>query len=319
MSFDQGSSIMRNAIMPRMMMPTRIFGRPFTVTEFNFCNPNVYRAEGSPLIGGYAARQNWGGLWRFSWTWSKDEILSPSNNGIFCEANDPMQQFGDRIIYALFLRGDLAPAAEKISFSVPPNTSRMFEFSDSFSNLGLHAQIGSHVQGKPLPPSVKLFKEGMTVKKDPRVKLNRNAGSLTITTALTETVTLREGTLSADKLRVRDASTFMTVAAISLDKKPLPQSQSILLIHLTNFSPTGTRFGNDDKTVLLDYGRLPLLVEQGTADIELTVDAPCRIEALASDGSVVGEIKGEFKNGVLRFTADTCKFPGGVSAYHLSR
>ena len=319
---DQGSAIMRNAILPRLIMPTRIFGRPFTVTEFNFCNPNVYRAEGGPLIGGYAALQNWGGLWRFAWSHSEDGILKQRIGGSFDGVNDPMQQFGDRIIHALFLRGDLAPATEKISVAVPRDPfgeNGSGDYSEEFSRLGLHAQIGSHVEGKPLPAGVKQFKSGMAVKNESRVKLDRNAGSLTIASPLTETVTLREGTLGADKLRVRDASTFMTVAAISLDRKPLPQSRSILLIHLTNFTTTNIHFGNEGKTLLRSWGKLPILVERGTAGIELAVDGPCRIAALASDGSEAGEVKGEFKDGVLRFTADTCKFPGGVSAYHLTR
>ena len=319
---DQSSAIMSGAVLPRQIMPTRIFGRPFTVTEFNFCNPNVYRAEAGPLAGGYAALQNWGGLWRFAWSHSEDGILNIRTGG-FDAVNDPMQQFGDRIIHALFLRGDLAPAAEKISFAVSRDCVKLNggfgEFPDEFSLLGLRAQIGSHVEGKPLPAGVRSFRSGMKVKGDSRVKLDRNAGSLAIVSPLTETVTLREGTLAADKLRVRDASTFMTVAAISLDRKPLPQSRSILLIHLTNFVGSGVHFGNEDKTLLRSWGNLPLLVERGTAGIELAVDGPCRIAALASDGSEAGEVKGEFKDGVLRFTADTCKFPGGVSAYHLTR
>ncbi len=291
--------------------------------RFSVCRPPKAFSSPTARSGhGSSALQNWGGLWRFAWSHSEDGILNIRTGG-FDAVNDPMQQFGDRIIHALFLRGDLAPAAEKISFAVSRDCVKLNggfgEFPDELSLLGLRAQIGSHVEGKPLPAGVRSFRSGMKVKGDSRVKLDRNAGSLAIVSPLTETVTLREGTLAADKLRVRDASTFMTVAAISLDRKPLPQSRSILLIHLTNFVGSGVHFGNEDKTLLRSWGNLPLLVERGTAGIELAVDGPCRIAALASDGSEAGEVKGEFKDGVLRFTADTCKFPGGVSAYHLTR
>lgn len=102
------------------MMPTRIFGKPFTVTEFNFCNPNRFRAEGGPLMGAYAALQNWGGLWRFCWSHSDAGIIRNPGQNSFDASNDPMQQLSDRIILALFLRGDLAPSKTKISYPVAP-------------------------------------------------------------------------------------------------------------------------------------------------------------------------------------------------------
>lgn len=193
------------------------------------------------------------------------------------------------------------------------------DFPEEFSGIGLRAQIGSHVDGKPLPDGVKPYRNGMKIAADSQVKLDSDAGTFTVVSPLTETVTLPKGSLSADKLRVRDASTFMTVAAISLDRKPLPQSRSILLIHLTNFTTNGIHFGNEDKTMLREWGGMPLLVRRGTAGVELASDAPWRVAALASDGSELGEIKGGMKGGRFRFPIDTGAFPGGVSAYHLTR
>ncbi len=316
--FDQGSTLRRGAFVPRVLMPTRIFGKAFTVTEFNYCNPNVFRAEGGPLLGAYAALQDWSGVWRFAWSHGTN-LAKVSSNGTFDAVNDPMQQFGDRIIHALFTRGDFRPAKEKISMAVPYGRVGSDGFPEEFTLLGLNAQIGSHVEGKALPSGVKLYRPGMTVPDDPRLKLDRKKGSFAVFTPFSEAIILRKGDLAADRLRVRGADIFMTVAAIALDRKPLAESKSVLVIHLTNFSADGIRFGNEEKTLLLNWGKLPLLVERGSAIVELAADAPWRVTALASDGSERSEVESEFAGGVFRFKADTCALPGGVVAYHLYR
>lgn len=157
---DQGSSIRRSALVPRLVMPTRIFGKPFIMTEFNFCNPNRFRAENGPLMGSLAALQNWAGLWRFGWSHGERGIREFRPGGCFDGVNDPMQQLSDPIIHALFIRGDLAPAEEKISFAVPrmPFGNGVPErFPDELSMLGLNAQIGSHVQDKQPDEKIRIW------------------------------------------------------------------------------------------------------------------------------------------------------------------
>ncbi len=310
--YDQGSAIRRGALLPRVMMPTRIFGKPFFVTEFNYCNPNIHRAEGGPLIGAYAALQDWGGLWRFAWSHSADAVINQRPGGTFNAANDPMQQFSDRIILMLFRRGDLTPAKAKYSYPVSADAPER-EFPESFSELGLNAQIGSHPAGKPLPEGVALYRPGTEVAADPRLKLDREAGTFAVITPLTESVTLPGGNLAAGLLKIENADAFMTVAALSLDGEPLARSRSVLLIHLTNITTTGIRFRDRMGTLLEDWGKLPHLIERGRATVELP--GQWRVAALAADGEELGMVA----EGVSRFEVDSCGFEGGVLAYHLTR
>ena len=89
--------------------------------------------------------------------------------------------------------------------------------------------------------------------------------------------------LAAGVLRVKNADRFMTVAAISLDGKPLAGSGDILIIHLTNLSGSNVPYAAND--ICNSWGTLPLLVERGTAELELAGSAPWRVAALATDGS----------------------------------
>ena len=157
----------------------------------------------------------------------------------------------------------------------------------------------------------------MAVAPDPRLRLVPADGTFVVVTERTETVTLPKGSLAAGVLRVKNADRFMTVAAISRDGKPLAESGDLLIIHLTNLSGSNVPYAAND--ICNSWGTLPLLVERGTAELELAGSAPWRVAALATDGSVLGEVPGKFKDGIFRFKVDTGCFPGGVMAYHLTR
>lgn len=87
-------------------------GQPFTVTEFNYCNPGRYRACSALLVGALSAQGDWSGAWRFDWGCSKGGIGEPwrQEAGRFQVGGDPVVLAGERLATALFLRGDLVPS-----------------------------------------------------------------------------------------------------------------------------------------------------------------------------------------------------------------
>ena len=321
--YDQGSAIRRLAQNPRLMMPTRIFGKPFLVTEYTFCHPNIHVAENGPLIGAYSALQNWDGLWRFSWGHSLDTLNKKPMIGNFNISSDPLMQLSDRIIWALFLRGDFAPAKEKISFCVPDNpygnSTMMPSYPPEFEQLGLQAQIGSHPEGRALPRGVRRYRQGEKVAGEPRLRLDREAGTFAVITPLSESITLPQGSLAAGLLRVSGVDTFSTIALISLDGNKLAESGKVLLIHLTDLTNEGMRFASGSKTRLVNSGRPRLLLRRGRARIEFRSAAGWRVAALRSDGKEQGVVSGKSVDGVFSFSIDNTRFPEGVMAYCLTR
>ncbi len=346
-SYLQRSAISEMASVPRDLMPTRLPGKPFLVTEFNYCNPNLYRAEAGPLIGGYAALQNWDALYRFAWSHSARDIEQVVSAYGFNAVNDPLAQFSDRIAIAMFLRGDVKPAEILCSYQVPRNSFErklITGFPPAFKNLGLITAVGSQPEDRrsgtpsllPILPAdatrpdrlkdrkiAALWEQAnrrrLAVSATGELRLDAEKNTFTVTSPRTESVTLSSGDLAAGQLRVRQADGFQTIAAISLDGKALSESSSVLFFQLTDVASSGLKFSNRSKRLVLYRGNLPLLVRKGTATVEFVSDRPCTVTALHCDGTPCGSVRGSFQDGIYRFQADTHQFPGGVMAYHLTR
>jgi hypothetical protein len=68
----------------------RVFGRPYTVTEYNHPAPHHYEVEGFPLISLYGAQQGWDGIFGFAYShndqWETDRFA-----GFFDMAGHPLK------------------------------------------------------------------------------------------------------------------------------------------------------------------------------------------------------------------------------------
>lgn len=334
MRFYQASSIQDMAGVPGIAMPVRIPGKPCIATEYNFCRPNVFRAEAGPLTGALAAFQNWSGLNRFAWA-SRIERIERVEYGFSWDAvNDPLDQFSERITRMLFLRGDVAPAKRTVVYPIvkkPFGKRDISLFPNNFRHLGLITGIGSAPEEMPLPPNASFqmdaetknawreaCRTGKAISSSGEIRLDAGKRTFAVNTPKSVTATLDRGTLTVGILTVRNADTFQTVAAHSLDGKPLNVSDSILLFHLTDVTNTGMTTSGD-KTMLHSWGKPPMLLRRGSAAVELHCDAPRNVTALNADGEVMGTVKADYRDGVLLFRADTAMFPGGIMAYHLTR
>ncbi|MBI4979535.1 MAG: hypothetical protein HZC28_18805 [Spirochaetes bacterium] len=150
--FHNKSVIGERAALPRGNFGTRILGKPFTFTEFNYVAPNDYRSEGGPVFGAYAALQDWDGIYRFAYSHNRQNIVESNRAGAaggFDIAIDPINFLSEKIAALFFLRGDVKRATTEIPFVVnnsyiegeglTPNAS----FPSDFTTLGLMVRIGS--------------------------------------------------------------------------------------------------------------------------------------------------------------------------------
>jgi hypothetical protein len=160
--FQQTGATARAAGKPRQIMPTRIFKKPFVVTEFNYVRPNRYRGESAALMPACASLQDRDAIYRFDYASSKDAAHNGGVTATFALADDPVSLLADRVVALVFRRGDIMPACHAIAFE--PDANSMFDHlnnphPDAFSRIGLISRIGTVADAAKPPPGAALVTE----------------------------------------------------------------------------------------------------------------------------------------------------------------
>jgi hypothetical protein len=86
----------------------RVFGLPYTVTEYNHPAPQLYAAEGFPLLAAYAAFQGWDGVFTYTYAhrdWERDTV-----DNFFDLKADPVKLAVQPACADIVAHGRIAPA-----------------------------------------------------------------------------------------------------------------------------------------------------------------------------------------------------------------
>ena len=313
--------------LPIMMACTRVFGKPFTVSEWNFCNPNQWRAEGGLMMGAYASLQDWDGIYRFAWSHDKGNMFKPSPSKGFDMVTDPLSQLTERQAVLLFGRRDAAPAKGTAAYGVTAAEAFGGGLGDMwsrglfplpFTELGHVCRIGSFVADGGKKPALHVDKiytaankgeipafKKAGVSETRELSIDYNKGTLKVSTPRTAGVcAIGKGDLAAGPLAVSGATAFCSVSASSMDGAPLASSKRVLVFHLTDVLNSGAEFKSAGRTEMTNWGALPYLAAAGEAKIALkNSNRGLKLWAVASDGTRLRQVPATYSEGAYRFTA----------------
>ena len=328
---------------PIMKSPTRILGKPFTITEYNYCNPNRYRADGGLVMGAYAALQDWDALYRFAWSHSRSNLFTPARARGFDIVTDPIGQLTERQIVLLFGRGDVAHAKNTYGFGVTKDAAHRSGLGDMwakglfphpFTQLAYTSKVGSFVADGGKTPALKCTRtwtdatrneipkfSGKTVSDTNEITIDTKVGDMTVSTPKTAAVcSIDRHDLTAGPLAVRGATTFCNVSASAMDTNELVHSARVLVLHITDVLNTGATFAKKGMNDLSDWGKLPYLAKAGEAKVSLQSDVKgMRLWALKSDGSRLREVPASYAGGAYSFTLSIDRKNPPTMMYELSK
>ncbi len=333
----QGNILKYDLWCPRRQFPARIFGKPYTMTELNYCFPNRYRANFGPVIGAYGALQNWDAMYRFDWATFRAQVLKQTPIQNFDIAQDAISQMADRVVSLMFLRADVESSKSAVALTYGPKSWEQFKETErpsaincpeELTKLGFYCQIGAIREDLNLPGVIKLQnpdsfmtqlsaaeRQALTAQvktsETRQIVYDHSAATLKVVTPKTESLTLDSGKLSGKVLSISGADTFQSITAASLDGQPLASSKKIILFHLSNVVNKYMRFTSTDMCTVEDWGSKEQLIRRAKINIELgTAGNVCSVRAIGLNGNPKGDIPAQLGNKVLRFTADTAAFNG---------
>ncbi|MEP7049216.1 MAG: hypothetical protein ABJB12_02640 [Pseudomonadota bacterium] len=101
------------------MASYRVFGKPFTVSEYACAAPNDYAAEMFPLLVGIAGLQDWDAVFAFEYADQKQEYEPTGISGAFGLAGHPSKVAFIPMAASAFRRGLVTASPGRVELSVP--------------------------------------------------------------------------------------------------------------------------------------------------------------------------------------------------------
>lgn len=324
--------VLSSSLPPVSAAFTRMPDKPFTITEWNFSGPGMFRGVGGIMTGALSALQGWDGLWRFAYSHGLGNMEDGKGfPGYFDVASDPLGQASDRASVCLFLRGDMAPLADSLAQMVTADTFTSNRWAQSivpkWRNAAWNARVGTAVAPVPagtatcnLAQAFKSADAPVALKANPSLSFDRERGSFAIDTPRTAGGFTPSGALAAGAVSLDVGDVAATVWASSLDGLPIARSRRLLVSHLTDVQADGNVYADAKKTVLLKWGKASPIVRKGTAKVSIAVERPeaLSVWALETTGRRLERIPAEAGNGRLSFTAAVAGPHGARMLYEVA-
>ncbi len=318
---------------------TRLWGKPFTLTEFDYAGPSRYRAMGMPLTGAMAALQDWDALWHFDYGANSSLLFTPGQMSYFDLVSDPLMQAADRLGVLLFLRGDVSPATTRTAMPLPASLLANPDEHASLSplqSLVWKNAVGGYIQkdSAPMPGKYQAISTpaddsetdapGPIQSETGEIAIDPVNVVLTIDTPRSAGGFANVGkTIDAVKsgVHIDDVTTSATIFVNSLDGAPIKSSKRLLVTHLTDLQNTGAHFGEGARQTLEEWGGLPHLVLDGAATVHIALDDPSAytVWTLATSGKRLEKVDAKVDAGQLVFTASVRGADGARMLYEIAR
>jgi hypothetical protein len=285
---------------------------PYSLSEYDHATPNEHQSEMFPMLGSFAAYQDWDALYQFCWEIQDSPETLPRLKGYFDMAYNPAKSLLSPFAALVFRRGWVAPAAEQVLLEIPEELleSRLpYGFPGPSSALDGYpgnalftARLGTRVVPGDGPVRVNKSSEAITAGtpwETPQISWtnpSEGSGRYAVNAPQIRMIT---GQFAADSeqqlgdVRFRFQSTeqdTVTAALAALDEQPLAQSRRMLLCVVSKIGNSGMEWDEARRTVAGHWGKAPTIAAGVPFTLLLPGEAKPTVRALNPAGEPIAEI-----------------------------
>jgi hypothetical protein len=271
------------AIYPRIAAG-RVPGRPFTVSEYNHPAPNDFQVECVPMFAAVAAREDWDGVWFYTYEHSNKRWDRAAIPGFFNFRADPAKWAFMPIGAALFRDGGIP--AEPDTFLSSLHMGELNAATADPSAALRRFEVRSRGMGKSAKELAALMYRNVETPSEPPKRpfflMSGVAGGVAIGHGADF-----EG-WTAGRIRVAEPA-FCAVAIAAMDGMSMNTSRRLLVVGCGRAENTGMQFNKSRTSVGANWGGPPVRAEAVRGDLRLP-PGNWRAWALKPDGTRAAQV-----------------------------
>jgi hypothetical protein len=275
----------------------RVYGRPYTVSEWNNCLPNPYRAEGPVFMAAYACLQDWHPM-QYAYLAFID--YDPKVINSFMVLYDPAHMNLLPAAALMFQRKDVkeAPSGcfERMAEGQFMDPAFAPKRHDRVALLGKYGLAFADVAEAPSESNAALLKQAADGTKPVyesvtgELRWDLGQGLLRIDSPRTQGLvgfTMGQAVATKD-VTFHVANDFVVVVVSALEDSSIAEAKRLLISTSARAQWSGMEF-DEQRGVITKSGKPPFLMEPVTGTVLLKRE-PMRVYRLSSSGKRLGEL-----------------------------
>jgi len=274
----------------------RVFGKPFTVSEWNALLPNEYRAGAPVIMAAYARLQDWDAMMQFnfgSYAWkpsfehfadfSRDPAaLSMWLPAVMIFRQDYLKTGPERLVE--YISEDLLFSSKETSFKLVNSdysSPLMIKVAKTFSKTS---------ESRLFNP---VMKAGAALSLTQELYWNIKKGLFQVTADRIQGAAgfLKGEQLKFKNLRISCSTPYAAAFLLSIDGKPISSSNKLALCTAARTDNTGSQYG-PSRTSVIFGGSAPIIQEPVTATFTITLSKALKLKVFTLDAN--GYKSGEY-------------------------
>jgi Carbohydrate binding domain len=290
-------------------------GQPVSVTEFNHCFPNEYRAEMMPGYASIAAFQDWDAIFVFC---HQSYGAKGAKAGQLDRMRYPLEASVDPAVWgfmpsaAMMFRGGLVPIAPAERILAMPEkfpadkVAKGLTVAKAWEDKGVNLldafkyrlRLGIGLPDALPDPSAPagVLKPEVADPQTARYVADAPSAKVVFGFVGGQTVPLTGAAVTFGHL----TNNFGALTLVAMDSKPLAQSSRILLTLVTHTQNKGQTW-NEAHSMLDKVGEGPPEVDAAAATVSLAADGPRTVFTLDGSGEKQDRVPSTYKDGQVSF------------------